>query len=80
MDISSKTLDICVKTLNELEHFQIENTQKCIFKFFNKYKKDDLIVAMKNTGRCNWSLYEVLPIFNFKVYVINPLHLSKSLG
>ena len=35
---------------------------------------------MENTGRYNWELYEVLPEFNFTVFVINPLHLSKSQG
>lgn len=80
IDISSKTLDICVKEQQELTHFEIENSQKAILKFFNKYKDEQVIVAMENTGRYNWNLYEVLPKFNFKLYELNPLHLSKSLG
>ncbi|MCO4292656.1 transposase, partial [Solitalea sp. MAHUQ-68] len=35
---------------------------------------------MENTGRYNWNLFEVLPSFTFKVYVVAPLHLKKSLG
>ena len=80
IDISSKTLDICVKEQQELTHFEIENSQKTILKFFNKYKDEQVLVAMENTGRYNWNLYEILTKFNFKVYVLNPLHLSKSLG
>ncbi len=80
IDISSKTLDICVKSKQQVLHFKIDNLQKEILKFFRSYKNKQLIVAMENTGRYNWRLYEVLATFNFKVYVINPLHLSKSLG
>lgn len=80
IDISSKTLDICVKEQKELTHFEIENSQKSILKFFSKYKENQIVVAMENTGRYNWNLFEVLPKFNFKIYVLNPLHLSKSLG
>ena len=80
IDISSKTLDICVKEQKELLHFEIENSQKAILKFFSKYRENQVVVAMENTGRYNWNLFEVLPKFNFKIYVLNPLHLSKSLG
>jgi len=79
IDISSKTLDICVKKETDVEYFNIENTQKVIKKFFKRFDKQ-IIVAMENTGRYNWNLYEVFEDFDFKVYVLNPLHLSKSLG
>lgn len=80
IDISSKTLDISVKSGVSVKHLTIENTAKAIKSFFTKYAKEDTIVAMENTGRYNWNLFEVLPSFNFKVYVIAPLHLKKSLG
>lgn len=80
IDISSKTLDICVKTEGNIEHSNIKNTPGSIKKFFKQFSKEQLVVAMENTGRYNWNLYEVLPLFKFKVYVLNPLHLSKSLG
>jgi len=79
IDISSKTLDICVKK-QQVTHFKIDNLQKPILKFFKQFKNKQVIVAMENTGRYNWNLYEVLSEFNFRVYVINPLHLSKSMG
>ena len=72
IDISSKTLDICVKEQQELAHFEIENSQKAILKFFRTYKENQVIVAMENTGRYNWNLFDVLPKFNFKIYVLNP--------
>jgi transposase len=80
IDISSKTLDLCLKIDSKSSHLTINNEVKAIKSFFKKYAKEDLIVAMENTGRYNWYLFEVLPIFNFKVYVIPPLHLKKSLG
>jgi transposase len=80
IDISSKTLDICMKESFAVEHLVIENEVKAIRAFFRKYAKDDLVVAMKNTGRYNWNLFEVLATFNFQVYVISPLHLKRSLG
>ncbi|MFG6687627.1 IS110 family transposase [Mariniflexile sp. HNIBRBA6329] len=80
IDISSKTLDICVKQLQSIEHFTIENTQKAIHEFFRPFTKQKVVVAMENTGRYNWNLYEVLESTDWRVYVINPLHLIKSLG
>ena len=34
IDISSKTLDICLKQEKLIEYYKIENTQKSIRKFF----------------------------------------------
>lgn len=80
IDISSKTLDICVKKNSLIEHYCIENQFKEIRSFFKKFDCEHLVVAMENTGRYNWNLYEVLESFSFKVYVLAPLHLKKSLG
>lgn len=80
IDISSKTLDICVKNGLTAEHLTIANEVKSIRSFFKKFSREDLVVAMENTGRYNWNLLEVLPAFDFKVYVISPLHLKKSMG
>lgn len=80
IDISAKTLDIACLEDNEFNHVQIKNDYKAICKFFEKFKDSELVVAMENTGKYNWHLYDALPQFEFKVFVINPLHLSKSLG
>ena len=81
IDISAETLDFCLKT-DVGETFEvIENEISVIKKFFKTFKNyDEIVVAMENTGRYNWNLYEVLEQFNFKVYVLNPLHLKKSMG
>jgi len=81
IDISAETLDICLKTDLEERYDVIENEISVIKKYFKSFKiYDEVVIAMENTGRYNWNLYEVLEGFEFKVYVINPLHLKKSLG
>lgn len=79
IDISSKTLDICTKD-EVVNYFSIKNSVPAIKRFFKAYAKENVILAMENTGRYNWSLYEVLENFNFKVYVVSPLHIKKSIG
>lgn len=80
IDVSKETLDICLHHNKNYEYFVINNTVKSIAKFFKQYKDYNVLLAMENTGRYNWNLFEVLANFNFSVYVLNPLHLSKSLG
>lgn len=81
IDISAETLDLCLKTESGERFEVIKNEIVAIKKLFKSFKSaDEVIVAMENTGRYNWNLYEVLEGFNFKVYVINPLHLKKSMG
>lgn len=80
IDISSKTLDICLQEEGKAEFFTIANEVKAIHAFFKKLTKEQVVVAMENTGRYNWQLYEALPKYNFEVYVISALHLKKSTG
>ena len=80
IDISSKTLDICLNTEGCTEHFTIANQVKAIHVFFKKLACEQVVVAMENTGRYNWQLYEALPKYRFEVYVIPALHLKKSMG
>lgn len=82
IDISAETLDLCVKKEESKEFIQIKNTVSSIKKFLTKYSKapSKTIISMENTGRYNWNLYEVLEKMNFKVFVIHPFHLKKSLG
>lgn len=79
IDISSKTLDICVKE-ESVNYFSIENKIQAIKHFFKKYSGENVMIAMENTGRYNWNLFEALEKFNFKVYVISALHIKKSIG
>jgi transposase len=80
IDISSKTLDICLQKNGKTEFITIANELKAIHLFFKKLAKEQVVVAMENTGRYNWQLYEALPKYNFAVYVISALHLKKSTG
>lgn len=80
IDVSQKTLDLCVKEDGILSYFNIENNKKTIKAFFSSLSKDSLVVAMENTGRYNWELLAVLESFNCKVYVLSPLHLKRSIG
>ena len=82
IDVSNKTLDICIKQGNKSTFFTIENSISSCKKFFNKFKTSTgfTYVAMENTGRYNYNLYETLEQFSFFVYVINPIHMKKSLG
>lgn len=79
IDISKKTLDICVKS-GELNYFTIENEVLPIKRFFKRYLKENVILAMENTGRYNWNLYEALENFSFKAYVVSALHIKRSIG
>lgn len=85
IDVSKATLDICL--INEQNHqsFSIKNSVKSIQGFFRKIQKQHsqvrIIIGMENTGYYNWPCYEALSkLEGFSLYVINPLHLKKSMG
>ncbi|RZJ79503.1 MAG: IS110 family transposase [Chryseobacterium sp.] len=80
IDISNLTLDICILKDGKHQSFIINNQVKDIRKFFGTYKNEQVLIAMENTGRYNWSLYEALSTLQHKVYVISPLHIKKSAG
>lgn len=82
IDISAKTLDLCIKKGEKKEFIEIENSVKAISNFIKKFEGDaqNTIISMENTGRYNWSLYEVLGKTSFEIFVIHPFHLKKSLG
>ena len=80
IDVSKKLLDICIVDGESRSQLQINNTLTSIRKFLKQFVGQSVIVAMENTGRYNWPLYEALKAFSYDVYVIPPLHLKKSLG
>ncbi len=82
IDVSSKTLDICIKSDGLRESMVIANEQGKIKEFLsnNSDPEVELIIALENTGRYNWTLYEAFSETSFQVYVISPLHLKKSMG
>lgn len=81
IDVSKLTLDICIQETGVNRFDNIPNTEKAIKVFFKQFdKKQDILIGMENTGRFNAILYSVLIHFSFTVYVINPLHLKRSMG
>jgi transposase len=80
IDVSSETLDICIKDSDDKKSYVIKNEVKSITKFFKQFNAENCFIAMENTGRYNWHLYHVFAKFVCTVFVIPPLHLKKSLG
>ena len=80
IDISNSTLDTCVLIDKSQESLVIKNEVKEIKALFKRYSKYELIIGMENTGRYNWPLFEVLAGSIHLVFVVNPLHLKKSIG
>ena len=81
IDISATTLDICKKEDTKKDFFTISNSIFEIKKIFKSLKKySQVTIAMENTGRYNWYIYEALKDFSYTVFVINPLHLKRSQG
>ncbi len=82
IDVSKKTLDICILE-QKTKLFNIKNTEESIRKFFDKTLKDksfEYHICIENTGKYSWLLESVLSTMECKFYVVNPLHLKRSLG
>lgn len=82
VDVSKATLDICQLNAQSVKQECIKNDLTAIKSLCLDLQKCnvDIYVGMENTGRYGMLLLGVLQQFNFKVYVINPLHLAKSMG
>lgn len=84
IDISKLTLDVCYFVDNEKCHQQVKNKPSSIKSFLLKLKKRhnviDLELFMENTGLYNWAIYQVGKELDILIYVINPLHLKRSIG
>jgi transposase len=83
IDVSKLTLDVCLRNEQGTELFQIKNNAAAIGKLVKKLQKTNaasVAVGMENTGRYNYPLYGALVGTGFTVFVINPLHLKKSMG
>lgn len=82
IDVSKNTLDICVLS-DQTESFIIKNSEKQITLFFTRILKDKskyYHVCAENTGRYSWVLMSVLSNLECDSYLVNPLHLKRSLG
>lgn len=84
IDVSKLTLDVFLLG-NHLEtHYQIKNQPRVIKTFLEKVIRENPLakihLAMENTGYYNWPCYKILEFINITTYVINPLHLKRSMG
>ena len=82
IDVSKRTLDLCLKSPDGEQFFKIKNESKSILKLSKKLNKLDnqIVIAMENTGHYNHQLYRVLAKNNFIVYVVDPKHIKRSIG
>ncbi len=84
IDVSKLTLDACVWDGQAFHSRRIDNSLKSIASFLKqlqkKFKDTPIKIAIENTGYYNWPFYEAVKLLQANVYVINPLHLHKSLG
>lgn len=82
IDVSKNTLDICLLG-KQAESFVIKNNEKAITKFFKPLlSKENYIyhICAENTGKYTWLLMRVLTEFKCNLYIVNPLHLKRSIG
>jgi len=81
IDVSKDTLDVGIYSEEE-KSTVIKNSKKAILKYFNKLLLDKGVyhICIENTGKYSWILMELLPKLNCSFYVVNPLHLKRSLG
>jgi len=81
IDVSKDTLDIGIYS-EQNKSIVIKNNKKEILKYFNKLLLDNnsFHICIENTGKYSWILMELLPELDCCFYVVNPLHLKRSLG
>lgn len=84
IDISKLTLDVCVLSNEKKDHHVIKNNPAKIKSFILKLKKlhktEEVELFMENTGLYNWPIYQTSNLLNVPIYVINPIHLKRSIG
>jgi len=82
IDVSKDTLDVCVLTGEQQHSFVIKNDKRDISKLIKSYmpKDEQCYIGLENTGKYSWLLVEMLISRDQTLYLLNPLHLKKSLG
>lgn len=84
IDVSKEMLDVCVFCDGNAELMRVKNKPRSVKALFTKlqkrYSNQKLIVCMENTGYYNWPCYDAFNGLDIDLYVVNPLHLKKSLG
>lgn len=82
IDVSKDTLDICMIS-DQQKSWTIKNKRNAIEKCFAKLLKDTSMcyhICAENTGKYTWVLMRVMAKLGCHFYIVNPLHLKRSLG
>jgi transposase len=87
IDISKKTLDVCIEKDGKVVlNFKLENSPSKIRMAFSHHmaqaqlRWEECVFCMENTGIYGFHLLRYLHKNSQCVYVVNPLHLKKSMG
>lgn len=83
IDVSKQTLDICTIVNSNQESGIIDNTPKAIKTWLDSHIENfngNVYICIENTGKYSWDLMTIVPKYNCSFYVVNPLHLKRSLG
>lgn len=87
IDVSKKTLDLCLRNADgNHTSFSIPNEPKDFLAFLKEHKLNagGTLIAMENTGRYNWPIYQALSelgtALKATVFVLCPLSLKRSMG
>ena len=84
IDVSKAVLDAFQLPSVKSQTQKIKNTAKSVKAFFNKLLKQNpgskIIVCMESTGYYNWPCYEAFEGMPIELFVVNPLHLKRSMG
>lgn len=85
IDVSKKSLDICVLLESSSKTEKVKNNKKAIELFFKRLQKQlgsyNIHVCLENTGYYNWATYEAMETLSpITLFVISPLHIKRSIG
>lgn len=84
IDVSKSTLDVCVLLNGQSESYALKNNTQTVTSFFKRLLKKNpdriISVCMEHTGYYNWPSLEAFDQLTINLYVVNPLHLKKSMG
>lgn len=83
IDVSKLTLDVCVIVNSTEQHCVINNNPKSIKAWLSEHVENcegHVYICIENTGKYSWSLMSITPNYNCFFYVVNPLHLKRSMG
>ena len=86
VDVSKKTVDLTIFIEGKPYHKVIKNTRPSIQKYVtdliknHSFSEADIAVGIENTGNYSLPSLEVFAQTDVKLYLLSPLHISKSMG